>query len=274
VGTASGIEVVNTVAREGVTLLILGNQARHAEQFVEAAAVVHRRGVRVRSIESFYEEWLGKLPVSELTQIELMTDIDTLHTAHYSPAKRLLDIVVGAIGLLVLVVVTPFVLVGNLVANRGSFFYRQRRVGLNDHEFTILKLRTMRAAKGEELPAWTTLDDPRVTPFGRFLRRTHLDELPQAINMIFGSLSVVGPRPEQPHFVHELEDKLPHYALRHSVKPGLTGWAQVKFHYAASEADALQKLQYDLYYLRHQSLLFDVRIMGRTVRQFLFAMGR
>jgi lipopolysaccharide/colanic/teichoic acid biosynthesis glycosyltransferase len=165
--------------------------------------------------------------------------------------------------------------VGNAIGNRGSLFFRQQRVGKNGVPFTIYKLRTMREAGGAggapslEAGEWTAVDDPRVTPFGRVLRRTHLDELPQVLNILRGDLSIVGPRPEQPRYVDELTEKLPFYGLRHLVRPGLTGWAQVKYGYAGDDADALEKLQYEFYYLRRQSLALDLRIIGRTARSVL-----
>jgi lipopolysaccharide/colanic/teichoic acid biosynthesis glycosyltransferase len=132
----------------------------------------------------------------------------------------------------------------------------------------------MRPEGGGLVNEWTGEDDPRITPFGRLLRRTHVDELPQLWNIVRGDLSVVGPRPEQPHYVEELIQKIPFYDLRHRVRPGLTGWAQVKFGYAGSERDALEKLQYEFFYLRHQSLTLDLRIMGRTLRTMVRGRGR
>lgn len=121
---------------------------------------------------------------------------------------------------------------------------------------------------------WTSVDDPRITPFGKLLRRSHLDELPQVLNIVRGDLSVVGPRPEQPRYVRELSASLPFYGMRHLVRPGLTGWAQVKYGYAGDEDDALEKLQYEFFYLRHQNLRFDLRILGRTVRSVFGSEGR
>ena len=162
---------------------------------------------------------------------------------------------------------------GNLVANRGPLFYTQDRVGRGGEVFQIHKFRSMR--DDVEVPTdWTAEDDPRVTPFGRFLRITHLDELPQVWNILRGDLSLVGPRPEQPQYVADLVEKLPFYDLRHIVRPGLTGWAQVKYGYAGDERDALEKLQYDFHYLRRQSLGFDLRIIGRTVRSIIGRQGR
>jgi lipopolysaccharide/colanic/teichoic acid biosynthesis glycosyltransferase len=228
----------------------------------------------VRTLTLFYDEWLGKLPVWELERVSLMFDIGELHRARYGRLKRLFDFTVAAAGLVGLAIAIPFVVIGDLMANRGSLFYRQARVGKNGTTFEILKFRTMRP-DGAGLPSeWTTEDDPRITPFGRILRRMHVDELPQVVNVLTGDLSVVGPRPEQPHYVKELTGKIPFYDLRHRVRPGLTGWAQVKYGYAGSESDALHKLQYEFYYLRHQSLTLDARIIGRTLRHIVGRGGR
>ena len=180
----------------------------------------------------------------------------------------------GALGLVPLALAIPFILVGNLFGNRGSLLYRQQRVGRAGEVFTIVKFRTMRATEHGPLNEWTSEDDPRITPFGRVLRRSHLDELPQVWNILRGDLSAVGPRPEQPQYVQDLVETIPFYNLRHLVRPGLTGWAQVKYGYAGDEADAIQKLQYDFWYLRHQSLDVDLRILGRTLRDVLGGGGR
>jgi lipopolysaccharide/colanic/teichoic acid biosynthesis glycosyltransferase len=160
----------------------------------------------------------------------------------------------------------------DLIGNRGTIFYRQRRVGKGGSEFTILKFRTMLPSQGGT--SWTEHDDPRVTRVGRWLRRTHLDELPQVLNILRGDLALVGPRPEQPAYVEELRQKIPFYDIRHLVHPGLTGWAQVKFDYGATVADALEKLQYEFFYLRHQSLSLDARIVARTLRSVIWHKGR
>jgi lipopolysaccharide/colanic/teichoic acid biosynthesis glycosyltransferase len=179
---------------------------------------------------------------------------------------------VGALAVLVLVVLVPLVWLGNLVANRGPLFFHQARTGKGGQPFDMLKLRTMRPGSSDG--SWTAERDPRITPLGRVLRVTHVDELPQAVNIFRGDLSVVGPRPEQPRYVTELNEKLPFYDLRHLVRPGLTGWAQVKYGYGSDDADALEKVQYDFYYLRHQNLKMDLRIVGRTMRSVLRGRGR
>jgi lipopolysaccharide/colanic/teichoic acid biosynthesis glycosyltransferase len=185
-----------------------------------------------------------------------------------------IDIVCALICLVAAVVLVPFVLIGNLLGNRGRLFYSQPRVGRDGELFDILKFRTMRPNADDSTLTWTSPADRRITPFGRFLRRSHLDELPQCINILRDELSVVGPRPEQPHYVEELIHKEAAYDLRHLVTPGLTGWAQIKHRYAATEAEAIEKLQYDLYYLRNQSLALDLRILSRTVRSVVRQHGR
>jgi lipopolysaccharide/colanic/teichoic acid biosynthesis glycosyltransferase len=267
-------EMERPLAEARPTVLVLDREAQDAPGIVAQAAVLHAEGVRVRSLTLFYDEWLAKLPVSELERASMLFDIGELHKTGYVRTKRLLDIPMALAGGLVLVVLLPFVWLGNRVANRGPLFYRQDRVGKGGEVFSILKFRTMAPRPGGDLAnEWTTVDDPRITGFGHVLRKTHLDELPQVVNILKGDLGVVGPRPEQPHYVAELEDKLPFYGLRHLVRPGLTGWAQVKYGYAGNESDALEKLQYEFWYLRHQSLRNDARIIGRTIRSVLGGEG-
>lgn len=273
-GNGNGAEpLVDLAIATEATVVVLTRAAQDEEHVVEQVAALHEAGVRIRTLADFYEEWLGKLPIAELERISLLFDIRELHRLRYARIKRLLDVAVGGVGMLAFVVSMPIVLVGNLVANRGPLLYRQARVGQDGRRFTIVKFRTMRAAPDGIPNEWTTEDDPRITPFGHVLRRVHLDELPQVINIVRGDLSVVGPRPEQPHYVEELAAKIPFYDLRHLVRPGLTGWAQVKFGYAGDERDALEKLQYDFYYLRHQHLALDVRICMRTVREVFVGGG-
>lgn len=266
--------LVDRAIADDATVVVLSRAAQDDPHVVDQAAALHEAGVRIRSLADFYEEWLGKLPIAELERVSLMFDIRELHRERYARVKRLLDVALGALGAVALLLSLPFVLVGDLVANRGTVFYRQPRVGRDGRRFSILKFRTMRAAPEGAPNEWTTEDDPRITPFGRFLRRVHLDELPQVLNILRGDLSVVGPRPEQPHYVDELTAKIPFYDLRHLVRPGLTGWAQVKFGYAGDERDALEKLQYDFFYLRHQSLRLDARICVRTLRETISRSGR
>ena len=273
--TGSGDEpMVELAHKEHVSVIVLDRDAQSAAPVVAQAARLHQNGVRVRTLSLFYEEWLGMLPVSELERVSLLFDIGELHRGRYGRLKRIIDFVVALVALPFLILTCAGVAFVNLFANRGRLFYTQPRVGKNGAIFTIYKFRSMRDAPVDAPTEWTAKGDPRVTSFGRLLRAAHLDELPQLVNILRGDLSLVGPRPEQPQYVDELRAKLPFYDVRHLVRPGLTGWAQVKYGYAGDERDALEKLQYEFYYLRHQSLGLDVRIMGRTLRSVLGRQGR
>ena len=273
--------ILEAQTRTRATVVVVDRSAMADDRVVAQAAALHESGIRVRTLLGFYEEWLGKLPTSELERASLFFDIGEVHRARYSRVKRLMDLSIGIVGLVPLLAMIVAVWLGNIIGNRGPLFYSQVRVGKAGEPFRILKFRTMRVIS-EDHPTdwvsgrgqWTTEHDPRITPFGGLLRRTHLDELPQVINILKGDLAVVGPRPEQPHYVDELSEKLAFYDLRHLVRPGLTGWAQVKYGYAGDERDALEKLQYEFFYLRHQSLTFDLRIILRTFRSFAGGPGR
>lgn len=282
VAEASGADagarpLVDAVERSGASVVVLDTTAQSDDGIVAQAAHLHRLGLRVRTLALFYEGWLGKLPVGELARVSLLFDIGELHRQQYVRAKRVVDVACAAVGLVALVFVSPLVAMGNAMANPGPLLFVQDRVGRDGRVFRIVKFRTMVPAAGTGTSGaapWTEEADPRVTSFGGWLRRSHIDELPQMINILRGELSLVGPRPEQPHYVDELADKIPFFDVRHLVRPGLTGWAQVKMGYAAGTLDAFEKLQYDFYYLRRQGLALDFRIAWRTVRGVLGGGGR
>jgi lipopolysaccharide/colanic/teichoic acid biosynthesis glycosyltransferase len=263
--------LVEAARRERATVIVLGREAQADEAVVAQAATIHGGGVRVRTLTLFYDEWLEKLPVSDLERLSLMFDIQELHAPRYARLKRIIDLVAGMVGLVLFAAAFPLVWLLDRFGNRGPVLYRQARVGKGGREFTILKFRTM-APGGES--EWTGTDDPRLGTVGRWMRRVHLDELPQSVNVLRGQLSLVGPRPEQPRYVAELTDKIPFYDVRHLVQPGITGWAQVKFPYGASVQDALEKLQYEFFYLRHQGPVLDTRILARTLRAVVRLQGR
>jgi lipopolysaccharide/colanic/teichoic acid biosynthesis glycosyltransferase len=254
------------------TLVVLNRDAFSIDEIVSQVASAHSRGIRIRTLSLFYDEWLGKLPISELERIALLFDISELHRPVYARVKRGLDVAIALVGLLLTAVLTPFVLLGDLAGNRGSLFYSQQRVGKGGVEFRIHKFRTMKPHNAAT--TWTSTDDPRVASVGRILRKLHIDELPQFWNVLRREMSIVGPRPEQPHYVAQLRQTIPFYDTRHLVRPGMTGWAQVKYDYGATELDALEKLQYEFYYLRHQDLALDLRIIGRTLRSMGGGGGR
>ncbi len=271
-GALAGGHLVDAATDREATVVVLGREAQADEVVVAQAAVLHGRGMRIRTLAVFYDEWLGKLPVSDLERVSLMFDIQELHAPGYARMKRAVDLAAGAVGLVATLMVAPAVWVVDRLANPGPLFFRQVRVGKGGRPFTMYKFRTMPV--GDTETEWTQVADARLRPFGAFLRRVHLDELPQSVNILRGELSLVGPRPEQPHYVDELTEKIPFYDIRHLVQPGVTGWAQVKFHYGASVGDALEKLQYEFFYLRHQGPVLDARIVARTVKSMMRAQGR
>lgn len=231
-------------------------------------------GVRFDHLASVYEQYTGKIAVENLRPSWLIFSEGFSHSRFVSGIKRALDI---AVSVLALLVASPIMLAtAGLIrlTSPGPIIYHQRRVGKDGRIFTIHKFRSMRAdAEASTGAVWSSHNDPRVTRFGRFLRRTRLDELPQLWNIMRGEMSVVGPRPERPEFVARLTAEIPFYGQRHVVRPGLTGWAQIRHRYGSTDEDALQKLQYDLYYIKHLSIGFDLFIVIETVKTVLMRRG-
>jgi lipopolysaccharide/colanic/teichoic acid biosynthesis glycosyltransferase len=178
--------------------------------------------------------------------------------------KKSLDILVSALGLIISTPLWPLIALAAKLDSRGPVFYIQRRVGRDGREFSLIKFRSMIDKAEETGPLWAKDNDERITRVGRVLRRLHLDEWPQLLNVIRGEMSLVGPRPERPEFVEKLEEAIPGFGRRHKVKPGITGWAQVKFPYASTFEESEKKLEYDLYYISHQGLMFDLKILWLT----------
>jgi lipopolysaccharide/colanic/teichoic acid biosynthesis glycosyltransferase len=267
-----GPDLVSAVHASLASVLVLDRVAQEDPWVISQASRLHAEGVRIRTLSLFYDQWLGKLPVNELQRVSLLFDINELHSVRYARTKRALDVSVATVGCIALAIVAVVVWLLNFAFNPGPLLYRQQRIGKHGIEFTILKFRTMPPHDGPS--DWTSDSDPRLGRFGRMLRQSHLDELPQVMNVLKGELSIVGPRPEQPRYVSELSGTIPFYDVRHLVLPGITGWAQVKYSYGASALDSLEKLQYDFFYLRHQSFVFDMRIIGRTVNSILRRRGR
>ncbi|WP_396157157.1 exopolysaccharide biosynthesis polyprenyl glycosylphosphotransferase [Flavobacterium sp.] len=192
----------------------------------------------------------------------------------YLIVVRLFEILFSVIGLLIAVLVLPLIFIGNLFGNRGNLLYTQERVGKNGVVFNIVKFRTMVKNAEKEGAVFATTNDSRITPFGKILRKSRMDELPQFINILKGDMAVIGPRPERPIFVNEIAEVMPFYETRHVIKPGLTGWAQVNFPYGETIDDSLIKLQYDLYYIKHRSIFLDVSIVFKTLGTVLLYKGQ
>jgi sugar transferase (PEP-CTERM system associated) len=234
------------------------------------------RGVRIYDLVDFYERFLFKLPVLNLRDgwLILAHGFDLLHHTIQLRAKRVLDVLLS---LALMLPLSPLMLVTAIVIkldSKGPVFYRQLRTGLNGETFRLYKFRTMVEDAEKSGARWAKKNDPRITGVGRFLRAARIDELPQLWNVLLGEMSFIGPRPERPDFTNELEAAIPYYDLRHLVKPGITGWAQVLYPYGASIEDAREKLEYDLYYIKNYSVMLDLVILIRTVRVVLVGRGR
>ncbi len=233
-------------------------------------------GVPVTTMGKLYERLFGRVPVDHLGRdLPRLLDMEEgFGERVYLGLGRIGDIISGLFGVLLLAVVCPVIWAVNRFTSPGPLFYRQTRVGKGGKDFSIIKFRTMVPdAEKHSGPVWASEDDPRITPMGKWLRRMRLDEVPQMINVLRGEMSLIGPRPERPEFVDDLAKELPFYRIRHSIRPGLTGWAQVQYRYASSLADVREKLEYDLYYVKHQGIVLDLQILVKTVAVVLHLRG-
>jgi sugar transferase (PEP-CTERM system associated) len=232
-----------------------------------------RDGLAIEESDSFYERLTGKVSTGTLRPSWLILSGPSRRMLFFRHARRLLDVTLSSVGLVFSLPIMALAAICIKLDSRGPVLYRQTRVGQRNRTFTIMKLRSMRIDAEPDGPVWAEEDDPRITRVGRVIRKLRIDELPQFINIIRGEMSFIGPRPERPEFVEKLEREIPYYSQRHLVKPGLTGWAQIRYPYCASVEDAVQKLQYDLYYIKNQSLLLDVVTLFETARIVLFGRG-
>jgi sugar transferase (PEP-CTERM system associated) len=231
-------------------------------------------GVRVLDLASYFERALGQLRLDSLRVGWLIFGEGFRQNWRRTSIKRLFDVLVAAFLLLLALPVMMLTAILIVLEDGFSVFYRQERVGLDGRLFKVIKFRSMfNDAESDGKPRWATLDDDRVTRVGRLIRKLRIDELPQLYNVLAGEMSLVGPRPERPYFVDQLTRDIPFYAVRHSVKPGLTGWAQVMYKYGATVEDSVQKLQYDLYYVKNHTLFLDVLILFQTVGVVLTGKG-
>jgi exopolysaccharide biosynthesis polyprenyl glycosylphosphotransferase len=252
------------VEKHGIDLLVMTSEAPRAAVFEEISRSCLHLPVRLWELSSMYEETFGHVPVAEIHAAWFQYILHPHYRADGRALKRAIDLVgAGAIGLLAL----PMIIVLAWVISRdgGPVLFKQDRVGEGGRPILIRKLRTMRHREGTA-PRWAADEDAWITPVGRVLRSLHIDELPQLWNVIKGEMSLVGPRPEQPAFVARLEEAIPFYQRRHLLKPGLSGWAQIRCGYVGSDAGSAWKLSHDLYYLKHRSTLFDLAILAETAR--------
>lgn len=275
-GLDPALSLVRLVRTLGVQEVLVSDPLTLTLDEQEALLDCKELGIPIGALASTYERLTGRLPV-EYAQRDLdliVNDDDNPMYRLYVLCKRLGDVLVALVGLLALGLATPLVALGNALGSPGPLLYRQHRVGQGGRPFVVLKFRTMEP-RAEELSGavWAREDDPRVTPLGRILRKTRIDELPQFVNVLKGEMSVIGPRPERPQFVGEISRALPIYRARHAVKPGITGWAQVRYRYGSSVEDARVKLEHDLYYVKHAGFWLDILILLQTVPVMIRCQG-
>lgn len=231
-------------------------------------------GVSVVDFESFYESLSEKIPVYLINELWFLENMIEINKKIFEKTKRAFDIS-GAILLgIPTLIIMPLLALMIKAGGKGPIFYKHNRVGKNGKIFEMIKFRTMIDNAEKNGAEWTKEKDSRIMKTGYFLRKTRLDELPQLWNILKGEMSFIGPRPERPEFIITLEKEIPHYAMRHLVRPGLSGWAQIKFPYGASVEDAMEKLQYDLYYIKNRSLVLDLTIAAKTLATIISRKGR
>lgn len=227
---------------------------------------ITKRGIQTMTLLKAYEEVFEKIPVSLMDEDMTVSILSKDRNFFYKLATRLMGI---SVALVVIVLTLPITLISGILIkleDKRKIFYRQSRVGKNSEHFLIWKLQSMKQNAEANGAVWAEEKDPRITKFGKVLRKLHIDEIPQMINILKGDISLVGPRPERPEFVEKLEKEIPYYFLRHSITPGFTGWAQIKYRYARTVDDSQSKFEYDLYYLKNRNIFLDFGIILKTVQ--------
>jgi sugar transferase (PEP-CTERM system associated) len=270
-----GDSLLSVAERHAVDQIVLGVRDRRGGGFpVHELLECRMKGIEVVELPTFFEREYRQVMLESLNPSWMVLGDGFRQGFFRNVAKRVFDVTVSTVLLLLCLPVLLVAVICIYLESGLPVLYRQERVGRGGRPFTLYKLRSMRKdAESNGTPQWAAADDDRTTRVGRFLRKTRIDELPQIFNVLKGEMSFVGPRPERPVFVDQLAKQIPFYALRHSVKPGITGWAQVRYSYGASVDDAVEKLQHDLYYVKNNSLFLDLMIMIATVEVVLWGKG-
>jgi sugar transferase (PEP-CTERM system associated) len=267
--------LTDIVSKYGVDEIVVAvREQRGGVMPMDQLLTCRTRGTKILDLAAFYERSHAEVPVDSLKASWLVYGNGFVQGPARRLAKRTFDVLSSAFLLLVASPVMLLAAAAIKLDSRGPVFYRQERVGLGGRTFQCVKFRSMRTdAESDGVARWATKNDSRITRVGAFMRKTRIDELPQLISVLKGEMSIVGPRPERPEFVAKLKGQIPFYDLRHGVKPGVTGWAQVRYSYGASLEDARRKHQFDLYYLKNNTLLMDLQILIETVTVVLFREG-
>lgn len=264
------------IRQKNVTEIVLAINHNIQSQTLTNVMSCYEQGLRISTMSDLYEELTYRVPVEYIGDNWFV--VLPLHNngqnLSYRLFKRLMDMVISLVGLILFAPLLPLLAAMIATDSPGPIFYRQKRVGKAGREFEVIKLRSMVVdAEWDGIARWAEAYDNRVTRVGRFMRQTRLDEVPQLLNVLTGEMSLIGPRPERPEFIAELQQEIPFYRTRLTIRPGLSGWAQVNYDYGRSKVDALEKLRYDLYYIKHQSLQLDLVIILKTIGTILLLKG-
>lgn len=273
-GTDIFEDLSSTIKRLRANRIVVAMADRRGKLPVDLLLALKCRGLLVQDGVDVYEAITGKVPIESIRLGWLLFSpgchASRLHLAY----KRTASVIVSIIGLILSLPLLPFIILAIKLTSTGPILYRQKRVGRDGIVFNCYKFRTMRAdAEADIGPTWALDDDPRITPTGKVLRATRMDEIPQLWNVLTGDMSLVGPRPERPEFVGALIQEIPYYNLRHTIRPGITGWAQIRYKYGSSIEDAREKLCYDLFYIKNMSLGLDLLVFFQTIKVILLSKG-
>ena len=264
--TNGGHSPLHAVIQErGINIVVVPRHLKHNPRFTSELYELLSQGIEIHDLANFYELVMRKIPLADVDETWFLDHLVN-HAKFYDQLKRACEVLFAVLLQIVVLPLELLIIIIIKITSFGPVVYKQIRVGKNDKEFTLYKFRTMRIDAEKNGAQWSESADDRVTPFGKLLRQTHVDELPQLINIINGNLSFVGPRPERPEFVALLKKQIPYFEIRSIVHPGVTGWAQINHRYGAPDADSYEKLQYDIYYIKNRSIILDLAIIIKTVK--------
>lgn len=267
-------DIRNIIREQKAEELVIAFDYRDNREFLKELSDSLNFGVKIFEWPIFFEQVFQKVPTNQIDHFWFIYNFGESDKKLHERIKRFFDIWISIAGIIFLAAILPLIAFGIKLTSRGPVFYRQKRMGINENIFTLIKFRTMEDRAEKNGAQWASKDDQRVTRFGRFLRRTRLDEIPQFFNILKGEMSLVGPRPERPEFLATLTEKIPFYYKRNMVLPGLTGFAQIMYPYAATIEDSLEKVGYDLYYIKNRSFFLYLKIVLLTLRTVLSFKGR
>ena len=272
--SASDFDLSKIIKQEKIQTIVSATDHRANENLRKQLYKNLNSQIKFFDLPRFYEQLTGKIPVNIINEVWFLENLKESEKKFYEFFKRMMDIILAIFGLTISLPLLPFLAIIIKLDSKGPIFFSQIRTGKNNKKFLAIKLRTMVKNAEKNGPQWAEKNDVRVTRVGKILRKTRIDEIPQLFNVLHGEMSFIGPRPERPEFVETLEKHIPFYRQRLIIKPGLTGWAQINFPYGASINDSMEKMQYDLFYIKNRSVILDLSIILKTINTILKGGGR